>query len=93
MVPNAVPSVSRWAKLLEQARGSQANVRFADFCRLVEYLGYVERRRAGSHRIYRHATRPELPLVNLQGGSSGKAKPYQVRQVLTIIDDFALEIG
>jgi len=58
----------------------------------VEHVGYVERRRAGSHRIYRHATRPELPIINLQAGSAGKAKPYQVRQVLAIIETYELEV-
>ncbi|MGQ0570110.1 MAG: type II toxin-antitoxin system HicA family toxin [Armatimonadota bacterium] len=73
-------------------RAGPANVLFRDLCRLVEHVGYVERRRAGSHRIYRHGTRSELPLINLQEGSAGKAKPYQVRQVLAIVDAYALEV-
>jgi hypothetical protein len=40
-----------------------------------------------------HATRKELPLINLQADKGGKAKPYQVRQVLTIIEDFSLEVA
>jgi predicted RNA binding protein YcfA (HicA-like mRNA interferase family) len=83
--------VSRWRKLLEDARRSQPNIRFADLCRLIERLGYIERRQVGSHRIFRHATRHDLPLVNLQA-IGGKAKPYQVRQVLTLIDTYGLEV-
>jgi hypothetical protein len=84
--------MGRWADLLEAMRASPANVRFRDLCRLVEHLGYVERRRAGSHRIYRHARRPDLPLINLQEGGAGKAKPYQVWQVLAIVDTYGLEV-
>lgn len=83
--------MGRWADLIERMRGGPANVRFADLCRLVEQLGYDERRRVGSHRIYRHATRSDLPLINLQEAGGGKAKPYQVRQVLAIVDAHGLE--
>lgn len=48
--------------------------------------------RLGSHRIYRHATMPDLPLINLQEGGAGKAKPYQVHQVLAIVDTYGLEV-
>jgi hypothetical protein len=30
--------------------------------------------------------------VNLQEGQAGKAKPYQVRQVLGLIDAYKLEV-
>ena len=85
--------MGRWQRLVETARRSPANVGFEELCRLVERLSFVERRRAGSHRIYRHSTRPELPLINLRAGPSGKAKPYQVRQVLGIMDAHGVEVG
>jgi hypothetical protein len=49
-------------------------------------------RKRGSHRIYRHPLRPDLPLVNLQESGAGKAKPYQVRQVLGIIETHGLKV-
>ena len=64
---------------------------FDDLCGLLEHVGFVLRRTAGSHRIYRHATRPALPLMNLQRAAGGKAKPYQVRQVLEVIEVNGLE--
>ena len=66
-------------QLLEKISASPYNVRFADLVVLIEALGYSLERITGSHHIYRH---PELrqPL-NLQP-DDGKAKPYQVRQVL-----------
>jgi hypothetical protein len=84
--------VSRWQELIDSARASPANVRFRDLCGLVVKLGYVLDRKRGSHLIYRHSSRRDLPLVNLQEGQSGKAKPYQVRQVLGLIDAFNLEV-
>jgi predicted RNA binding protein YcfA (HicA-like mRNA interferase family) len=79
------------AEVLEQARQSPANVRFGDLRRLVEAIGYALRRQKGSHHIFTHATRPALPIVNLQSDGA-KAKPYQVRQVLRLIDENTLEV-
>jgi hypothetical protein len=76
--------------LLEAARRNPSNVRFTALCALVESVGYVFTRQKGSHRIYVQGTRPELPLINLQKDRSGKAKPYQVRQVMRIIDEYGL---
>lgn len=42
-------------KLLEKiGRGQAQNLRFSDFTRLVEALGFVLRRTESSHRIYKH---------------------------------------
>jgi len=84
--------MGKWGKLLATARGSTANIRFADLCSLLERLGFEQRRQTGSHRIYRHATRKEIPFVNLQEDRGGKAKNYQVRQVLACVDMYQLEV-
>ena len=54
------------------------NVAFADFCALLDALGFSHLRTAGSHRIYTHPDVSEL--VNVQD-VGGEAKPYQIRQV------------
>ena len=75
-------------KLLDQARRSQNNVRFADVCALAECYGFVFDRQNGSHRQY---IRPGYAArLNFQN-DKGKAKPYQVRQLLKIIDDLHRE--
>lgn len=66
-----------------------ANVRFADLQNLVEGLGFELRRTSGSHHIYAHPDVPEL--VNLQD-VGGQAKPYQVRQVLCLIERYGLQL-
>ncbi len=79
------------AEVLEQARRSPANVRFRDLCRLVEAMGYRLRRQKGSHHVFTHASRSELPMVNLQSDGA-TAKVYQVRQVVRLIDEHQLEV-
>lgn len=76
--------------LLERlARGELANVRFTDAQRLLEALGFTLDRVRGSHHIYRH---PEIAQrVNLQP-RGGQAKPYQLRQVLDVIERNALQL-
>ena len=60
---------------------SDANIRFDDLCKLLRDLGFQERIR-GSHHIF---TKPEIePILNLQRDGS-HAKPYQVRQVRSVI--------
>ena len=58
--------------------------------RLVEGLGFRQQRVSGSHHIFVH---PEVPeLVNLQN-VSGEAKPYQIRQLLRLVERYNLDIG
>jgi len=84
--------VGRWEALVEAAQRGPANFRFRDLCGLLVRLGFVLDRQRGSHHIYRHPSRPDLPLINLQEGSGNKAKPYQVRQVLGIIETHGLKV-
>lgn len=69
------------------AHGQLANVRFKDAQRLVEALGFELDRVQGSHHIYRH---PEIAQrINLQA-RGGEAKPYQLRQLLDLMERYAL---
>lgn len=60
---------------------SDANIRFEDLCQLLMKLGF-EMRVRGSHHIFRKSGVEEK--INLQREGSD-AKPYQVRQVRTVI--------
>jgi len=71
------------------ARGEAANVNFTDLCRLAERLGFELRRVSGSHHIFTH---PEFPqLINLQS-VRGQAKPYQVRQIMRLVERYDLRL-
>ncbi len=65
------------------ARGAVADV--GDLCRLAEGLGFELRRVSGSHHVYVHPDVPEL--INLQA-AHGQAKPYQVRQLLRLVERY-----
>jgi hypothetical protein len=58
-------------------------IRFQDLCLICDHYFGEPRRKGGSHRVYKTPW-PGDPRVNIQN-SQGKAKPYQVRQVLAAI--------
>ncbi|HXN37980.1 MAG TPA: type II toxin-antitoxin system HicA family toxin [Solirubrobacteraceae bacterium] len=75
--------------LARLARGAVANVAFSDLCGLAEALGFELRRVAGSHHVFAH---PDIPqLINLQA-VRGQAKPYQVRQLLRLVERYDLRL-
>jgi predicted RNA binding protein YcfA (HicA-like mRNA interferase family) len=82
-------AVSRHDKILAQVLSgrSDANVRFDDLRSLLLGLGFVVRTR-GSHHLFVKSGVEEQ--VNLQRDGAN-AKPYQVRQVRTIIVRYKLE--
>ena len=83
----------RRRRLLQTARQRPAGLKFRQLCALAEAVGFVLDRQAGSHQIYLHPHRRDVPRLSLQEGPSGDAKPYQVRLLLQIIDDFDLEVS
>ncbi|MCG6537059.1 MAG: toxin HicA [Syntrophales bacterium LBB04] len=65
-------------------RQNSRNVRFSDLCKVcVHYFG-VPRQRGSSHRIYKTPWQGD-PRINIQN-HQGKAKAYQVKQVLLAIE-------
>ncbi len=71
-------------KIIEQMRREPANVRFADLFRVCEERFGKARQEGGSHAIFKTPWRGD-PRINIQS-DKGKAKAYQVRQVLLAID-------
>lgn len=74
-------------KILVKVLASPANVRFAEMQRLVEAFGFRLLRVSASHHIYGRAGLNEQ--VNLQE-VGGKAKPYQIRQFLKLVERYNL---
>ena len=77
-------------KLLREILTGSKNVQFSDMTSLVEAFGFRLSRVNGSHFIFAHPAISEL--VNLQE-YKGKAKPYQVRQFLQLVEEYDLELG
>ena len=77
-------------KVLEKALAGSKNIRFDDMVALVEAFGFHSSRVKGSHHIFVH---PQIrELVNLQE-VDGKAKPYQIRQFLQLVERYNLQLG
>ncbi len=78
----------KYAAIIESIlRGtSDANIRFDDLCAVLRFLGFRERIK-GSHHIF---TKDGMfDRINLQSDAA-KAKPYQVKQVRSIIVRYKL---
>jgi predicted RNA binding protein YcfA (HicA-like mRNA interferase family) len=81
--------MAKLEKVLERVMKGRGAISFRDFERLLLALGFRHDRTGGSHRIYVHprATRP------LSVQPRGKdAKPYQVRQLREMIEEFDLRL-
>jgi len=76
-------------KLLQKLLSGSKNIRFAEIIECAELFGFRLSRINGSHHIYIH---PDVPkLINLQD-VNGKAKPYQVNQLLQLIERYNLQM-
>lgn len=71
-------------KLVAAMRRNPASVRYDDLHKVCEHYFGASRRGGGSHAVFKTPW-PGDPRVNIQR-DNGRAKPYQVRQVLAAID-------
>jgi hypothetical protein len=69
-------------KIVEQMKQNPKDVKFVDLCKVCGYY-FDEPHSKGSHRIYITPWQGD-PRINIQN-DKGKAKAYQVRQVLQAI--------
>ena len=76
-------------KLLQKLISGSKNIRFNEAKAIAEAFGFRLDRISGSHHIYLHLDLPEL--VNLQN-VKGKAKPYQIKQLLKIVENYNLHL-
>jgi hypothetical protein len=71
-------------KILNQMRREPNNVRFSDLIKVCEELFGKPRQTGTSHIVFKTPW-PGDPRINIQN-YKGKAKAYQVKQVLLAID-------
>ena len=76
-------------KLLAKALSGSKDIRFSEASALAVGFGFTLARVSGSHHIYAHPDIPEL--VNLQD-VAGKAKPYQIKQLLKLVERYNLTL-
>jgi len=77
-------------RILQKALAGSRNISFKEIVVLVEAFGFHLSRVNGSHHVFIH---PRVQkVVNLQE-ENGKAKYYQVRQFLQLVQQNHLELG
>jgi len=74
-------------EIYQKLKKNPKNVKFEELCRAAELFGFEFRGGKGSHRIFvKEGIREMLNFQEVKG----KAKPYQVRQFIKIIERYNL---
>lgn len=76
-------------KILEMMRREPGNVSFHDFKKVCESYFGKPRQDGSSHAVFKTPWSGD-PRVNIQN-AKGKAKPYQIRQVLQAIEKLGVK--
>jgi len=79
----AIAEINEW-------RLNPQKVRFERLCAIAEVFGFRFSRQKGSHKVYVHVEIGEI--LNFQN-VGGKAKAYQVRQFIEILEKYNLMEG
>jgi len=77
-------------KVLQKIPSVSKDVAFSDVAQLVEAFGFDLARMRGSHHIFTHPGIPEP--VNFQD-MKGRAKPYQIRRFIRLVERYNLDLG
>jgi len=76
--------MSTLAKILQQMRDNPEGIRYSDLLKVcVSFFG-TPRQSGGSHTVFKTPWQGD-PRINIQN-DKGKAKSYQVKQVLLALD-------
>ena len=89
---NFSEKVIEWKKrnFLKSYSQVSKNISFRDFVSLTKAFGFILARTQGSHHIFQHIDISEL--VNIQNVRE-KAKPYQIKQFLELVEKYNLPLG
>lgn len=77
--------------ILAKMRENPKSIRFNDLCKVCDVYFGESRQSGSSHRVYKTPWQGD-PRVNIQN-AKGKAKPYQVRQILAALERLEVENG
>jgi hypothetical protein len=76
---------------LKQFKNSPKDVKFSELCKVCDFYFGDARQSGSSHKVYKTSWRGD-PRVNIQN-YRGKAKAYQVKQVLKAIERLEVKNG
>jgi hypothetical protein len=77
--------------ILAQMEENPRNIRFSDLCKVCDHFFGGPRQSRSSHRVYKTPWQGD-PRINIQS-HKGKAKAYQVKQVLLAIERLEVNHG
>jgi len=77
--------------ILKQMVQNPKNIRFSELCKVCDHYFGEARQKKSSHRIYRTPWQGD-PRINIQN-DKGKAKAYQVKQVLLALEKMEVDYG
>ena len=83
--------MSTVAKIVQEMKTNPKGIRFSELQKVCEFYFGKARQSGSSHCIYKMPWSGD-PRVNIQN-SKGKAKPYQVKQVLLAIEQIEVDNG
>jgi len=75
------------ARMTQNPKG----IRFSDLCKVCDHFFGESRQSTGSHRVYKTPWQGD-PRINIQN-DKGKAKSYQVKQVLLALEKLEVNHG
>ena len=83
--------MTRKQKLYQRIINNQHNIKFSDLITVINAFGFELDRITGSHHIYKH---PKLndDFLSLQPDKNGQAKPYQIKQFLSLVEEYNLRM-
>ena len=83
--------MTRKQKLYQRILNNQKNIKFTDLLTIVEAFGFELDRIRGSHHIYKHPA-TDSGFLTLQPDKNSQAKPYQIKQFLSLVEEHALSL-
>ena len=83
--------MSKIDDIVAQMKRNPKDVRFIDLCKVCENYFVVPRKSASIHQIYKTPWQGN-PRINIQN-HKGKAKAYQVKQVLLALEKLEVSRG
>ena len=84
-----IPDMPKITDIVDDMKRNPKGIRFQDLCKICDHYFGEARQTGSSHRVYKTPWQGD-PRVNIQN-DKGKAKAYQVKQVLKAIERLEAE--
>ena len=81
----------KFDETISKMRRNPRQVRFKNLCKICDHFFGEPRKGTGSHRVYKTPWQGD-PRINIQN-HKGKAKAYQVKQVLLALEKLEVNHG